>query len=223
MNNTTYELIGSGSCGEVYSNGDIAYKKYFDDCFINRINKDVFDVLKTIDSDAFVKLMGYTMTNISCNDVIESYFYKYVNGIDDLMIDLPMEYTYETLHNFQVLLNKLNEKNIAIFDAGEDNVIKSNNGLVIIDPDLYSMDRSGNKRVLNELNKEYLVEYITSVLKEEYISKYNLNKTKKLYNELLELDNIFFECDTLDSNLKDRLNYKNPEELINNLVRKRSL
>ena len=216
-------LLGSGMCGNAIKCNDIVIKRYFDDCFINRIYGDVFDKLKTIDNDCFIKLLDKKMTTIHGEEKVQEYTYKYINKLNDLMIDLPMEYTYETLHQYQLILQKLNKLKISIFDANEDNAIVSNNGLVIIDPDLYSFDKSDYIKGLKDHNKEYITLYISELWREEFILKHGKKYLKELYVKNNPFEYLFKNNDgNIDENLKDRLNAKTPDELLYKLVKKNS-
>ena len=216
-------LLGSGMCGNAIKCNDIVIKRYFDDCFINRIYGDVFDKLKTIDNNCFIKLIDKKMTEIHGVDKVKEYTYKYITKLNELMIDLPMEYTYETLHQYQLILNKLNKLKISIFDANENNAIISSNGLTIIDPDLYSIDKSEYTKGLIDHNKEYITLYISELWREEFILKHGEKYRKQLYFDINPFEKLF-KCnnDNIDYNLKERFNAKTPDELLYKLVKKNS-
>ena len=221
MNNLDYELVGSGICGTVVRNRDIAIKRYFDDCFTKRINGDVFDKLQDINNIDFINLLSKKVIQRNGGEMIDSYTYKYIESIDDLMIDLPMEYTLETLNEYKKILDKLNKFKISIEDAYEDNAVLSKNGLVIIDPDSYKFFKGEDFSELVKHNKENILYYISNLWIEEYILKHKLKRNAKTYNLLIEL-NKTFEND-VDDNLQFKVDFNNPDEYVNDFVKKRSL
>lgn len=225
MNNTAYELIGCGKCGNVFSDGNIAMKRYFDECYIYRIKEEVFNKLKEVNNPCFVNFMDLIKVKRRGKEIVDGYTYKYIEEVGDYMIDLPMEYTYETLHQFQKLLEQFNELKVFVDDAYEDNLVLSKDGLVIIDPDIYSIYKGEDLNELRKHNKEFLLYYLIDLWEDEYYRKYNLERTNNNVKKFGLVEKLVLGNDELniETNLRQRLNYKNPDELINNLVRKRSL
>ena len=107
-----------------------------------RISERVFNNLTSINSEAFLNLRKCYSAKVQLmeeypEDVVTAYTYDYIKSIDNKMIDMPMDYTIETLYRFRELVELLNLRRIEIRDAHAKNVVRTENGLVIIDPDRY--------------------------------------------------------------------------------------
>ena len=215
-------LIGSGHNADTYRVGNTTLKIYHEDCYNDRISDEVFDSLKGINNASFIKLRD---KKYSKKDVIKQYYYDYIEKIDKLMIDLPMDYTYESIIKLQELLNKLNELRIYIEDANEDNVIVSNNNIVVIDPDLYKKYKGESLRLLKAHNRDFIISYITSLWASEYVFKHGSKYSKLLLKDINPLDKLFISDDSydIDSCIEKGFDCNTPDELITKLIRKKSL
>ena len=98
---TNLEKIGSGTYGSVYKHEDVAIKKYDDITKPGCIEPKMFARLKRINCPAFINLIdcSYEFVNLFNvpNRKVSSYSSKYVEGIHEMMIDLPMDYTLNSL------------------------------------------------------------------------------------------------------------------------------
>ena len=215
-------LIGSGHNADTYKVGDTTLKIYHDDCYGDRISDKVFDNLKTVNNACFIKLRDKEYGD---NNIIKQYYYDYIEKVNKLMIDLPMDYTYESIIKLQELLNMLNELRIYIEDANSENVIVSNNNIVVIDPDLYKIYNRESLNNLKEHNRDFIIRYITDLWANEYVLKHGFKYAKKLLDDINPLDKLFInESDfNIDGCIKDGFKCNTPDELITKLVREKSL
>lgn len=202
--------VNYGSCSEIYVDGDLAIKKYFEDkspMFFGRMDKDVFETLKTIDSNCFIDLKdSFSKQAIIVDEkeeVLTGYTYKYIKAIDQLMIDMPMEYTLNTLYEFRLLLEYLNGYHLAVRDAHARNVVKGENNLVIIDPDCYYFDDEAYKDNLIMLNN-----YVSKLWFQEY-GKYSYEDFKKI-NQLFK----FSDKDLYLKEMHESLKGDTPRDLL---------
>ena len=212
------ELIGSGSCADVYKLDDLAVKVYNTTSYsCCNIDVDIFEGLRDIKLPGFIDLVDYsTVTcrkdnsyskkksfNVEEKEVINAYSSKLINKSNEKMIDKPIDYTLETLYEFKRVVEELNKRNILISDSHEENVIVSDSNLVIIDPDLYRHHDSPDK-----MNLKRIKEYISSL----WISEYGANNI----NNVSYIPDYFAgsDLDTCIENIKVRAKVKTPRELI---------
>ena len=207
-----------GSCSEIYVQDDLAIKKYYDDkCpkYFGRLDKNVFETLKTIDSNSFIKLIDYySKEDYVGNDyqeVLTGYTYKYVNEINQLMIDMPMGYTLNTLYEFRLLLEYLNGNHLIVREANARNVVKSEKNLVIIDPDSYCFDDVNYKDNLKMLNN-----YVSKLWFQEYGS-YSFDD----YQKIAELFN-YKDSDTYLKEMYEKLKGDTPRDLLDKVFDKKT-
>ena len=210
--------VNYGSCSEIYVDGDLAIKKYFEDKFseyFGRMDKKVFETLKTIDSNCFIDLQDYfskqTLIGDEKEEILTGYTYKYIKAIDSLMIDMPMEYTLNTLYEFRYLLEYLNGYHLVVRDAHARNVVKGEKNLVIIDPDCYRFDDEDYKD-----NLIMLTNYVSKLWFQEY-GKYSYEDFKKIAN-LFE----FKDKDLFLKEMHERLKGDTPRDLLDNVFERKT-
>ena len=209
-------LIGHGSNAYVYKNGSLSYKEYMDGCY-NRIKREVFESLKDIDHPNFIKLRDL----YHIDDKVMGYSYDYVNQSDKLMIDMPIDYTYQTLYQLRSLLSELSKRKILIDDENYNNVIVGNDSLVIIDPDMYRCHKSED--YVKRENISLIMGYLTTLWGEEYIKKHGIKYCKYFNYDYNALDEYFdrYSIRDIEGDISDKLNTNTLDELISNVVKKR--
>lgn len=182
-----------------------------------RISERVFNNLTSINSEAFLNLRKCYSAKVQLmeeypEEVVTAYTYDYIKSIDNKMIDMPMDYTIETLYRFRELVELLNLRRIEIRDAHAKNVVRTENGLVIIDPDRYISSPEAYHNNLRKIN-----EYIIDLWGDEFgLEEENLQRD--------DIKNLFFndDVDAYIDVMKSRLNEKTPRDLIEKTLRKRN-
>ena len=163
-------MIGEGHYGIAYKYGDVVIKKYFDNRTANgHIKADMFDSLKEVKEKAFIDLIDCSCSTIQHFDgyeqkVISAYSSKYINKTKRKSIDMPMDYTLNSLYELYKVANILNDMGIKMNDESYDNLIVSKDNIVIIDPDYYAFD----KRLVAVNNIISINEYIIDLWCHEY-------------------------------------------------------
>lgn len=207
--------IGKGFFSTVFRDGDIAIKKYREDLksASNLIDADIFYDLRSISNEAFIDLDTlYTFDKeyeYGTIEVPSGYTSAYIETIDKNCIDLPMYYSLESLKNFRSFINELNKKGISIFDNNHKNVIPSKNGLVIIDPDLYSYGKD-----VEDYNNTESIYYLIDLWCHEFgIEDFYY---KMIVSEFIEERlNGTIQCD----DLTDKLPEETPRELLKKILK----
>lgn len=212
--------IGEGEFGSVYRYDDIVIKKYFRNYATGgHIKEDIFYTLKDINSKTFMDLIDCSITTVESKGldygkkVIRAYSSKYVKKSNKKSIDMPMDYTINSIYEMFKLIKIFNELGIRIEDTFGDNLIVTDENIVIIDPDFYSFD----KRLDIMKNLEGLNRYISELWCNEYgisqedeVARFNMNK--------------FFYKESYENYMKEMckiLNEKTPRDIIKKTLHKK--
>ena len=209
------EEIGHGFFATVFKKDDIVIKKYRDDLLSasNLIDVDMFYDLQGISSEAFIDLKDiyvfdkeYETTSV---EIPSGYTSGYIETIDKKCIDLPMYYSLNSLKMIREFIDELNKKKISIFDNNHKNVIPSKNGLVIIDPDLYSYGKD-----VEDYNNTESIYYLIDLWCHEFgIEDFYY---KMIVSEYVEKRlNGTIQCD----DLTDKLPEETPRELLKKILK----
>jgi hypothetical protein len=219
LDTTGLEEIGAGSNGTVYRYDDVAIKVYDNVSYDSKnIDIDIFDDLRDIDLDSFIKLID--CSTILCEkdsycpknrdkychrekEIVRAYSSMYVEPSKELLIDKPIDYTLNSLYEFKSLLEELNQKKILIGDAHQNNCVITDDRLVIVDPDLYRYHPNPDK-----INVKRIKEYIVSIWLDEY-------KVEDYY-DLRRLSD-YFKGSTIEesiTNMKEKVKSRTPRELL---------
>lgn len=201
---------------KMYINEGTLIKKYRAEAdYYSRLDLDVFNKLCELDSPCFINLKDcYTSTVTMPRDgkekeVINAYTSDFIRKKITKTIDMPMEYTLETLYEFKKIVEFLNNNSIVIVDECAKNCIVSKNGIVIVDPDFFKLDSLAYKFNLSHINT-----YIIDLWCNEY-GIYDLGGYR-------DLEKLFYKKSTEDyyEVMKERLDEKTPREVIKKHLKK---
>lgn len=180
-----------------------------------RLSEKMFDELSSLKSKAFLNLRDCYMDDINIEgyteNVVSAYSYDFIEKMSTKMIDMPMEYTIESLYRFKNLVELLNMHRIMICDAHSLNVIPNENGLVIIDPDRYYFAPDAHAYNLYKIN-----EYISDLWGDEY-GLFDDDPERDKIKNLFYSDDLFHYLEVMQS----RLNEKTPRDLLDKVYRKK--
>lgn len=210
-------LYDEGFYGEVYKDGDLMIKKYMSERsdYYDRLSPAMFDILSSISSPAFINLIDSFKTKVRLFpddydiDMLTGYTSEFIATRKGAMVDLPMEYTLNTLYEFRKLLKILNDNNILIADTNRNNSIVGFDNLVIIDPDSYEFNE-----ISCEIEKENM-ESINRYLLSKWVAEMPITDKavfEKISKELFDYE----EGDYLDV-MSKRLRGKTPRDVINRI------
>ena len=213
FNNAT--MFKNTHYSDLYFDGDKLIKVYDDDKAPShvRLTEGVFKSLSSINCDAFLKLRDCYVEELNLDgyldDAVTAYSYDYIENVDKKMIDMPMEYTIESLYRFRELVELLNMRRVAIRDAHGENVLVTENGLVVIDPDMYYSSPEVHNTNLQNVN-EYIVDLWGDEYGLSYGDKENRNKIRELF--------YYTDVDSYIDMMIPRLNEKTPRDLIEKVL-----
>lgn len=217
------EYIDSGGCGIIHRSGDTILKRYYESTEnVYRINKKIFDFLKTIDSPNFIQLYDiYTKSNypkflLSKVHIIkfraDAYTAKYYKPVDIDPLYYPKEYLLESFLEIEKIINYLSNNRVAADDLKKKNAVLTDDRIVLIDPDLYSFhkDKHGDVNGLNKLHLLYLLK--------SFLIDGRCQEDKKLLTKWYKDNydfNVFSSSDCATDYIANTLKYvKKPVELI---------
>ena len=173
-----------------------------------KISKKVFETLKEIDSDYFVKLKDLLYPEGL--QEFSAYTMKYYSAEELNILDLDTEYTLYMFHEYLRLFNEFSEKKIIAEDVKRNNTIYDGKNLILIDPDLFYF--SNNVEYCKISNYNRLLQLFRSIYLEVVKKILDLDYSKNLFMDLGELFNLEMGPN-MDKELSKKLEkYKYPRE-----------
>ncbi len=211
MSTMDLEELGTGLHATVYKYKDIAIKAYNNSNVV--ITKEIFEALKEIKLNAFLDLIDCAYYPYFCleDEYIKSYSYKYVDKSDTKCIDMPLEYTLNSLYELEKVMKRLNELKIKIIDAHGGNCIPTNDNIVIIDPDRFEF--SSTSVEINNLKQ--IKRYVYDLWINECEHKLN-NAESTMIMHMFDNESID-ECIT---NFSKKVREKTPRDVIDKCLSK---
>ena len=167
--------INHGCCGEIYKYKNDCVKLYYGSSLSDgKISKKVFETLKEIDSDYFVKLKDLLYPEGL--QEFSAYTMKYYIAEELNILDLDTEYTLYMFREYLKLFNKFSEKKIIAEDVKRNNTIYDGKNLILIDPDLFYF--SNNVEYCKISNYNRLLQLFRSIYLEEVKENFELDYSK---------------------------------------------
>lgn len=202
-------MINHGCCGEIYKYKNDCVKLYYGSSLSDgKINKKVFEKLKEIDSDYFVKLKDLLYPEGL--QEFSAYTMKYYSAEELNILDLDTEYTLYMFHEYLKLFNEFSEKKIIAEDVKRNNTIYDGKNLILIDPDLFYF--SNNVEYCKISNYNRLLQLFRSIYLEEVKKILDLDYSKNPFTDLGELFNLEIGPN-MDNELAKKLKkYRRPRD-----------
>ena len=198
--NFTY--IGEGFWARVFSDGGTilkCYKKRMPTA--NEIISDLFKILKSFKNPNFIELYGSVLersliekirAKLGLSYIVGGYTAKYYQEENIDILNGCKEYLLWNLFNLEILLNEFTENQIVAHDLSRDNVIYTNDDIVIVDPDLFG-EFKVSKEIIKAINRNELIYLLESMI----IDSFNEPDEKKLkkITKIVEkfLNSIYFD------------------------------
>ena len=170
-----FEYITSGACANIYKKNNIILKIYNDECkYKFQLKREVFDALKQLNNPNIVSLGDYYYHNNSkLNKILkmDAYTMEYVENDNIDILDANKEYVLDTIRDLENTLEILARNKIEIFDVHFNNVILNKTGAKLIDVDSYGIYKLKSCEKILTNNKQELMHYLRSKIKEEIKTK----------------------------------------------------
>ncbi len=163
------EIIGGGHCSEVHGfNGRICAKVYYDSCLIkNRIKEDIYKDLKTIKTDYLVRIYQLLYKDSSSKIVADGYLMKqYKDNLLEIL-GKEIEFTLYMMEQHLKLFDQLADKHIIVTDLKLENMIYTDEKIVLLDPDLFYYRKDLDPKSCRLVNYHELVGLYKKIYEEE--------------------------------------------------------
>ena len=204
-------MINHGCCGEIYKYKNDCVKLYYGSSLSDgKISKNVFETLKEIDSDYFVKLKDLLYPEGL--QEFSAYTMKYYSAEELNILDLDTEYTLYMFHEYLRLFNEFSEKKIIAEDVKRNNTIYDGKNLILIDPDLFYLVESSDA-FLRQINKKNLFNLYNSIIINSLEDDIYYQKNANIIRALLESIKITEKTDVTHEISKTLKYVNNPKEL----------
>ena len=202
-------MINHGCCGEIYKYKNDCVKLYYGLSLSDgKISKKVFETLKEIDSDYFVKLKDLLYPEGLRE--FSAYTMKYYSAEELNILDLDTEYTLYMFHEYLKLFNEFSEKKIIAEDVKRNNTIYDGKNLILFDSDLFYF--SNNVEYCKISNYNRLLQLFRSIYLEEVKKILDLDYSKNPFTDLGELFNLEMGPN-MDNELAKKLKkYRRPRD-----------
>lgn len=198
--NFTY--IGEGFCARVFSDGGTILKCYKKSMpTANGITSGLFKILKSFKNPNFIELYGSVLersliekirAKLGLSYIVGGYTTKYYQKGNIDILNGCKEYLLWNLFNLEILLNEFTENQIVAHGLSRDNVIYTNDDIVIVDPDLFG-EFKVSKEIIKAINRKELIYLLESMI----IDSFNETDEKKLkkITKIVEkfLNSIYFD------------------------------
>lgn len=159
--------LSSGQCASVCCNNEIIFKEYFSDTLINcRLSVQLFDILKDIDNDNFIKLFEIysdmdllELIQYKCNArkfSVDAYTAKYYSDDSDDVLYGSINYILDNFNELEKLFDIFTDNSIITDDVKRKNAILSNDRIIIIDPDTFYISSLSKQDIAIENKKKLL-------------------------------------------------------------------
>ncbi len=199
------EWLNQGNCAKVFRYGDKVLKEYFPDTGRgSRLKPEVFDILRHIDNDNFMKLyeiysdMDFFEMLIY---LVEKNLYKEEDDCDIFQVDCSLakyypsdpihileesiNYVLENFRQLDSLFDIFTDNGIRTDDIKRENCVLNTNGIVIIDPDCFKISKDSIRDVRIH-NKKNLLHLLKSICCDNVGDYKNFGKIKDNINGFLD-------------------------------------
>lgn len=176
--------LSKGYCGSVYYNNDMIFKKYHrfaHSC--SKLKPEMFDFLKTVNNPHFMEfyeiyckmdleqLSEYLDGNYSFK--VDAYAAKYYPDDSVKALFEKKDYLLDNFREIEKLFDEFANNGVMVKDSKRENVLLSNNGIIIIDPDLYLFSEEKISNIVIANKKELLQLFQSICLSEASIIVHN--------------------------------------------------
>ena len=169
---TNFHYYSKGHCARVYTDGEIAFKVYNLDCkYKFYLSKKMFKILRKLNIINLVELIDYYSEYKNSILPMDAYSMKLVKGDDVKITTASKDYSCDILNQLEKTIEELTENKILLFDAHCGNILFKENGVTIIDPDLFYRRTFLSKKLIYEENERTVFKYINDTIVEEMNDK----------------------------------------------------
>lgn len=193
--------VDHGNCANVFLDKTMIFKKYYSNTTtVYRLKANIFDILKDINHESFIKLFEIYSINSKFNLLkfkinkklfrIDSYTAQYYQKEKINVLYEFIDYLLDNFREIEILNDIFNENQIVTADLKRKNMIINSSHMIIVDPDMFYKWNTPNfnYKKLQRINKKNLL-YLFRDICYSYIEEENKD-TKKMLTRLRKLTDI---------------------------------
>ena len=161
--------VGHGVCATIYRyNEDLCFKRYDRGIYLekNFLKTDIYKDLRNINHPNLVNSKKILYKDKKYKYTADAYLLSYYKEIYDDFLEIPTEYLLYNLEEIFKLLKIISEYKIRLDDLKRENILLTEENIVLTDPDLWDY------------------EYLTKDKNE--IEKLNINNVMGMFSEIAE-------------------------------------
>lgn len=174
------EYLSHGNCAKVFRYGDNIFKEYYSETGNkSRLNPKVFDILKDINHNHFIKLFEiygdmdllelliYVCDRHSGEKdsfQVDSYMARYYSSDSINVLLEEVGYILDNFRELDLLFDVFTESGIKTTDVKSENTVINRDKIIIVDPDCFSISKV-SASTLKIQNKEMLLHLFKSICK----------------------------------------------------------
>lgn len=216
-----YKNMNHGKCGTIYKlNDNLCLKRYDRGIYFNHclLNTNIYEVLNKIKSDNLVDIKMALYKNKDDQYISDAYLLAYYEEKYDEFLEIPSDYLIYNLENIFKLIKEISTYEIRLFDLKRENIILTENNIVLIDPDRWYYDFTSNTKEIEKLNINNIMAMFNEITKESLQENYfDFLVENNLYNYIIsgKLFPLTSNKDKAIKVLSKRLNnYKRPIDYV---------
>lgn len=153
--------LRDGTCAEVFYDKENIFKTYFKDTLnMYRIQIEMFNWLKTLREECFIKLYEVyknssrfeILKDKKETFIVDAYTAKYYKEEKINILYKSIDYLLDNFKKLEDLFAIFSNNGVLTDDVFRKNVVLTSNGIIIIDPDLFSIYKKEDLVIKNKNN-----------------------------------------------------------------------
>lgn len=171
IDTTNFTYYRSGNFSDVYKSGDVLLKIYKETTtYKYYMPRRLFLLLKKYNIPNLVKLIDYYHNYCGKVDKflpMDAYTMEFVKDKKIFLTEMNLEYIDKVVDMLEETLEELSKNHILIEDSHEGNILFTENGVTMLDPDQYLHVRLLTKKFIYQLNKEKIIKAMNDTINTE--------------------------------------------------------
>ena len=171
IDTTNFTYYRSGNFSDVYKSGDILLKIYKESTtYKYYMSRRLFLLLKKYNIPNLVKLIDYYHNYCGKVDKflpMDAYTMEFVKDNKILLTEMSLEYIDKVVDMLEETLEELSKNHILIEDSHEGNILFTENGVTMLDPDQYLHASILTRNFIYQLNKEKIIKAMNDTINTE--------------------------------------------------------
>ena len=204
-----FNYYDEGGCSTIYKKDDTLLKIYNYECkYRYYLSKKMFLLLKTVNIPNLVKLKDYYHRYNGRIDRLlpmDAYTMEFVKGKKINLLDQNRDYLNYIINELEDTLDELSKNKVILEDPSSHNIIFTEKGVTIIDPDQFIRVPVLSRKELYRINKTKIIQYINKTIEAKRETE-NVRYIYSDYNSSLTKDfNDFLTGETINETIQKKV------------------